>query len=617
MSIYSSAFILARRFTSQLALFTLLQIIYSSPLQARPSICYKNLAQIDFSQLVLGQISISGYTLSPAEKKRLLNQVDPSGKISNSTIDSITSNLQNILSESSQTEHTIVNIQTLPVSYCPQKTEAGITVLDIFFEPYQFTLDLTKDDLPVIRLRLPSGLLFPAKANFPIKIDYDRSYGTSLAYASPSIGLSRSKSSNLTASVYARKSLEYDFANYEFDANLASRAKIRSKNLNKALSAYQLDLEYLNNYIPQGNGSYWEESYNATASLAGRAMKVPLTEGPLVYRVGASTSLGNYNSSVPGNGNVVNGLFQVGAFAGVTSALNNPLGEGNLGVGIVGSYGVNESSSGYGRGAILSTYASTLYPFDRGSKKSSLERFRDPSLELSLFSAIGGSTGVVPQSQRYFAGYIEPINTRDFMQHLSNNKAVFSPVLRSAGYRQIGLASNDGNLNGGTSFWNISTSTAIAIPAWSKPAVPNTEICENMNGCEDGSTRTLYDYLMEITRKSINPAAATLAVARKKDFKDAYELLKPIYNEEIIPAMETLLFKTKTYAIKPVLFIDALGLRSESLYDTWIGVGAGLQFNLLNSAYLEAGFMKAVVRGMNSDSDNFFLRLNLLNLDLF
>jgi hypothetical protein len=86
-----------------------------------------------------------------------------------------------------------------------------------------------------------------------------------------------------------------------------------------------------------------------------------------------------------------------------------------------------------------------------------------------------------------------------------------------------------------------------------------------------------------------------------------------IIAKDIRPPVEYLADQANIYSVKPVIFFDIAQMKHQQLgLKTWMGVGGGLQFNIV-IACLEVGYMETFASDEDNGKGNFIVRFKLQN----
>ncbi len=554
----------------------------------------------DISNYIVRSIRISGLSLSEDQAK----QLNSTGGVG-SKADYANAREARILADrfiergvprrnfyDPQLRHVTLKLTCFPHTNPPQ--------VDIVYNPYLINIVTSphqRYSIPAVTILLPSGVINSSPIdNLPFQIDNDRLYGLSTEFDTGLLTLAQSGETIIAADIFAKKSLSKTYANYSAkflvvaDLIFSPGALVGPQH-----PEYSFSGTYANDYAPLGDGTLWKESGKAAYSVGGRLASTLKS----IYVVGGSTDTYRSSYALDDQPTTADSIFKTSAYGLIAVDTGN----GSLSASAIGIYGNSSDKSSFTKAVASLNYSGNI------------DILHSP-IQVDLLGAIGSSTGSLPESESYFLGY-KPIvvGPSPVLNGLANFNVPTQPVLRSAGSNQFGLINSDGNQQGATSFWNTSLSVAVPI-GLSKLLIPNAEVCLNKptppKPCKEISKSTLHEVLRNQVSTQYGMVRANYMKVKGVSRPQADVILRPLWRDRIIPTTNDIL-ATNLYSVRPLLLFDSAGLQLGSSSDTYIGVGGGIQADLINAS-LQLGYMQTVAPSQYSGTGNFFLRFAIRRL---
>ena len=467
-------------------------------------------------------------------------------------------------------------------------------LVEITIKPYHLDLDLIdtgKSYLPAPRVVTPSFSisiptilkpLAPTVAAFS-----DRGFGGSIALSTSfdllNIGqkdLKDSQHSPIGVVLSGRQSFTDSFYNYEGSIMYSNAALGRR-------TSWTGVLNYFNGVNPYGNSESWLESGTVEASIS-RKFSFGLLKGITLGMSGQHTnSAQNKGASLPiSSSNSQNGLQ-----LSLLTDLRIPESKSRLGF-----WSDFSSQDQNGDFQQIATQFGIHKEVGSGHDTVGLE-----------FLVGGGYIwGNPPEHNRFFGGFQTSNLLYDSPLSSSYRNIAKGPLLRSFGQSQAGIPTKSGDVIGATSFLGASISIAIPIPGWSEPLLPqDIEILDE----------PLPVYFKKHSKRYLNQSLIEIKNSQGIS-EDDFKFIESSFKNDVIPVIDYLADKANLYSIKPVLFADVSYLGSalsEISGNTYVGVGGGIQANLVNAS-LEIGYMQNIAPSQAKGEGNFFLKFFIRDL---
>lgn len=218
------------------------------------------------------------------------------------------------------------------------------------------------------------------------------------------------------------------------------------------------------------------------------------------------------------------------------------------------------------------------------------------TIGLELIAGGGRLWGDAPAQRRFFGGN-SPV------QFLYDNPSGPGLITTPGGplIRSLGEAEANGErgraVGGGDAFWHVNANLTIPIRPWSRPLIPDEPEIREM--LRNGIFVSGRNFLVTALKNQGMPREAAIAEADRTF-------------DEIRPATEFIIDEANLYAVKPLLMLDAAGLRGDR-HDTWLAAGGGVQVTIVTAKF-ELGYMHTLRGPVDEDRGNFFARLVFQNL---
>ena len=232
------------------------------------------------------------------------------------------------------------------------------------------------------------------------------------------------------------------------------------------------------------------------------------------------------------------------------------------------------------------------------------------SVGVELIAGAGQSWGHIPPTARFYGGNSGSRFLYDSPTSAASLNFPVGPLIRSFGSGEAGLRPDGGSRLGGDAFWHLNLTVTIPLPRWSRPLIPN-EATDVVN--DRGKVVTIKEMLRQ--QIDVTGPSMLAAVLRKEGMSTTDARLEAArILDEIRPAAHYIIEDANVFSLKPMLMIDAAGLRRETLpADTWVAVGGGLQLTVVTAKF-ETGYMHTVSGPEFDRSGSFFFRLVFQNL---
>jgi hypothetical protein len=313
---------------------------------------------------------------------------------------------------------------------------------------------------------------------------------------------------------------------------------------------------------------------------------------------------------------------------------------------------VPENSLSYQRIASAIGYSKDLFlpqrkcrVVQRDGRDTCIYPAKNPSaIGVELLTGAGHAWGSVPTYALFYGGNQQSNFLHGAIAGSATTQVPGGPLIRSFGRNSAGAGQNSGL--GGTTYWNVSASVSLPIPALSRPLLPavlalvippdaGALSCEDCSSLKDmlknqvdGGKNMLIIALanqkmdsvlkkdLALTEDSLNPLTANekqrLAHAEsvfEKYLKEAQAEADKII-DPLKPAIHHIADRMNLFSIKPLVLFDAASIftGAEPGPRTRMAVGAGLQFNVV-VARLEAAYMQTVRYLPGDDRRNVVLRM--------
>jgi hypothetical protein len=224
------------------------------------------------------------------------------------------------------------------------------------------------------------------------------------------------------------------------------------------------------------------------------------------------------------------------------------------------------------------------------------------SFGLQILGGYGHTWGTPAGYARFFAGN----NTGNFL-YMAPDALLLTdtpaPIIRSFGKNEAGIAGAPGE--GGSSFWNVSTTLTIPVPGLSRPLIPDVVI-------DDSTNTTLKTVLKKSSTTSAVSFIQAALVRQGVPAKEARKQAQALVNREIAPPVNYIADHANIYSLKPMILFDVAELTAPGASRHLESAGGGMEFMIVNFAF-QAGYARTLHSQPGDRKGNLVFNLQFRN----
>jgi hypothetical protein len=229
------------------------------------------------------------------------------------------------------------------------------------------------------------------------------------------------------------------------------------------------------------------------------------------------------------------------------------------------------------------------------------EKKSNQTIGIELLAGAGYAFSDLPQ----YAGYYGGNRSMDFLYERLEDESLTSmplgPLFRGVGEQQLGVKTDSGSIEPGSSYWHINLNIAIPLPFAYFPLIPNYRVEQN---------KTLKDLVKSQVKTAESNIALDLLDMHPEWSDEKAEMEAAKIFRSVRPSVNYLVDKANAYALKPIFMVDvaSVGLKDFKDQDVRLGLGGGLQLSIVNVRF-EVGYMRTVIGLDEDEDDNIFGRI--------